>query len=89
MTDLWTLRDIDNRDDSGDPRETTGTAAELADYIEGPLLSDLTDPEDAGEEIKDVAARMRAGTWEGYDRRLLEYAGVYIRRAGQIAGVDQ
>lgn len=79
MNDLWILRDIDNRDDSGEPWETTGTAAELAGYIDGPLLDDITDPADAEEDLRAIAARMRAGTWEACDRRLLETLGVYIR----------
>ena len=80
MTDIWTMRDIENRDDSGAPWETTGTPAALADYIDGGLPSDLTDPSEAEEELRDIAARMRAGTWDTYDRRFLERLGVYIRQ---------
>ena len=79
MTDIWTMRDIENRDDSGAPWETTGTLAALADYIDGALLSDLTDPSEAEEELRDIAARMRVGKWDNYDRLSLERFGIYFR----------
>ena len=81
MTDLYVLRDIDNRDDDGAPYETEPTTlANLAGYIVGALLSDLTDPSD-GDELRRVAAEMREGRLsDESDARLRELL-VYIRKA--------
>lgn len=81
MTDLYILRDLDNRDDSGEPFETNSTTLkDLASYIDGPLLSDLTDPSD-GDELRQVAAEMREGRLSDEAEARLRELGVYIRRA--------
>ena len=82
MIDLYILRDIDNRDDSGEPYETKPTTlADLAGYIDGPLLSDLTDYDGDGDEVRQIAAEMREGRLsDEADARLRELA-VYIRKA--------
>lgn len=81
MTDLYILRDVDNRDDSGAPYETEpATLADLAGYIDGPLLSDLTNPSD-DDEVLQIAAEMREGRLsDESDARLRELL-VYIRKA--------
>lgn len=38
-----TLRDVDNRDENGAPYEITAAAESVAEYIGGPLRSDLTE----------------------------------------------
>lgn len=47
----WTLRDMDNRDDAGAPWEVTAPPAELVDYLNGPVRSDLADPSFGGTEL--------------------------------------
>ena len=81
MTDLYILRDIDNRDDSGAPFETKPTTlAGLAGYIDGALLSDLTDPSD-GDELRRIAAEMREGQLSDESSARLRELMVYIRKA--------
>lgn len=80
-TDHYILRDIDNRDDSGSPYETEPTTlAALAGYIDGPLISDLTDPSDA-DEVRLVAAEMREGQLSDESNARLRELMVYIRKA--------
>ena len=77
----YVLRDIDNRDDSGAPYETEPTTlAALAGYIDGPLISDLTDPGDA-DEVRLVAAEMREGRLSDESDARLRELMVYIRKA--------
>lgn len=79
--DLYILRDIDNRDDSGAPYETEPTTlADLANYVDGPLLSDLTDPGD-GDEIRRIAAEMREGRLSDESNARLRELMVRIRKA--------
>ena len=79
-TDLFILSDIDNRDDSGSPYETEPTTlADLANYIDGALLSDLTDPSDA-DEVRLVAAEMREGRLSDESDARLRELMVYIRK---------
>ena len=79
-TDLYILRDIDNRDDSGAPYETKPTTlAGLAGYIDGPLLSDLTDY--GGDEVRQIAAEMREGRLSDEAEARLRELLVYIRKA--------
>ena len=80
MTDLYILRDVDNRDDSGAPYETEPTTlANLAGYIDGPLLSDLTDPSNA-DEVRRIAAEMREGRLSDESDARLRELMVYIRK---------
>ena len=82
MTDLYILRDIDNRDDSGAPFETRPTTlAGLAGYIDGPLLSDLID-HGGDDDLRQIAAEMREGRLSDEAEARLRELGVYIRRAG-------
>ena len=81
MNDLYILRDIDNRDDSGAPFETEpATLADLAAYIAGPLLSDLIDHSNA-DELWQISAEMREGRLSDEAEARLRRLGVYIRRA--------
>ena len=80
-TDHYILRDVDNRDDSGAPYETEPTTlAALANYIDGALLSDLTDPSNA-DEVRRVAAEMREGRLSDESDARLRELMVYIRKA--------
>ncbi|MBB1512001.1 hypothetical protein H5399_05200 [Tessaracoccus sp. MC1627] len=80
MTDLYVLRDIDNRDDDGAPYETEPTTlADLANYIDGPLLSDLTDY--GGDEVRQIAAEMRGGRFSDESRARLRELSVHVRKA--------
>ena len=76
----YILRDVDNRDEDGAPYETEPTTlADLANYVDGPLISDLTNPSDA-DEVRQIAAEMREGRLsDASDARLRELL-VYIRR---------
>lgn len=82
----YTLRDIDNRDDDWTPFEATGTLAELAGYIDGPLLADLTDPGtepgEWGAVVRAIAAEMRADSLTSESRARLAELGVTIAEAG-------
>ena len=81
MTDLYILCDIDNRDDSGAPFETKPTTLEdLAGHIDGPLLSDLTNPSD-GDEVRQIAAEMREGRLSDEAEARLRELLVCIRKA--------
>lgn len=80
-TDHYILRDIDNRDDGGAPYETRPTTlADLANYVDGPLLSDLTDPSNA-DEVRSIAAEMREGRLSDESHARLRGLSVYIRKA--------
>ncbi len=79
--DHYILRDIDNRDDGGAPYETRPTTlADLANYVDGPLLSDLTDPSNA-DEVRRIAAEMREGRLSDESHARLRGLSVYIRKA--------
>lgn len=79
-TDHYILRDIDNRDDSGAPYETEpAPLADLADYIDGPLLSDLTNPSNT-DEVRRIAAEMREGQLSDESNARLRELAVYIRK---------
>lgn len=79
-TDHYILRDIDNRDDGGAPYETRPTTlADLANYVDGPLLSDLTDPSNA-DEVRRIAAEMREGRLSDESHARLRGLSVYIRK---------
>ena len=81
MTDHYILRDIDNRDDGGAPYETEPTTlAALANYVDGALLSDLTDPSD-GDEVRQIAAEMREGQLSDESNARLRELAVYVRKA--------
>ena len=80
-TDHYILRDVDNRDDNGEPYETEPTSlADLAGYIDGPLLADLIDPS-GGDEVRQIAAEIRDGRLSDEAEARLRELGVYIRRA--------
>ena len=80
MTDHYILRDIDNRD-AELPYETEPTTlAALAGYIDGALLSDLTDPSNA-DEVRRIAAEMREGRLSDEADACLRGLSVYIRKA--------
>lgn len=80
MSELWVLRDIDNRDDGGAPYETEPTTlADLANYVDGALLSDLTDY--GGGEVRQIAAEMREGLLSDESTARLRELMVYIRKA--------
>lgn len=78
MSTTYTLRDIDNRDDDWTPFETTGPLPELAGYIDGPLLSDLTDPGKWEAMVRTIAAEMRADSLTSESRSRLAKLGVTI-----------
>ena len=81
MTDHYILRDIDNRDDGGAPYETEPTTlAALAGYIDGALLSDLTDPSNT-DEVRRIAAEMREGRLSDESHARLRELAVYVRKA--------
>lgn len=81
MSTTYTLRDIDNRDDDGAPWETTATLPELAGYIDGPLLSDLTNPGKWGAVVRAIAAEMRADSLTSESGARLVELGVTITEA--------
>lgn len=43
----WRMRDLDNRGDDSDPYEIINYPAEIANYVDGPVRSDLTHPDEA------------------------------------------
>lgn len=78
MEQLYLLRDIDNRDDDGAPYETVGPLEFLAEYIDGPLRSDLTD--DADLDTDEIVAAMRGRKFSDDHAAQLRSAGVWITR---------
>lgn len=76
MTTHYRLRDIDNRDGDGAPYETTGTLTALADYIDGPLRSDLTETSDL--DLDPIVDEMRSGTLTPDHQQRLREASIYI-----------
>jgi len=56
-----TLRDVDNRDADGAPYEFTGSLDQVAAYLDGPLRSDLSDPEESAEDLDAAIAHVRGG----------------------------
>ena len=65
----WTLRDIDNRDDSGAPYEITDKPKRLVPYLDQAVRRDLTASADEGSldeligafKTSDLAAAVRRG----------------------------
>lgn len=74
----YTLRDIDNRGDNGEPYEFTGTADEVCGYIDGPLRGDLIHDRDGT-----LSEAMRLVTADDLDgaNDLLRPMSVHLRRA--------
>ncbi|MCM1011921.1 hypothetical protein [Brevibacterium sp. XM4083] len=46
---MWRMRDTDNRDDDGGPYEIVNYPTEIAEYVDGPVRSDLTFHADSAE----------------------------------------
>lgn len=81
MTDYWILRDIDNRD-GDEPYETVPLALPMhAGYIDGPLLADLTNPNEHADDIRRIAAEMREGRLSDGDQTILREMSIYMRKA--------
>lgn len=73
----YRLRDMDNRGDDGEPWETKGSLAKLADYVDGPLRGDLRD--EAKANLDPIVAEMREGRLsEAHREELRRRTGVYI-----------
>lgn len=83
---MYRLRDVDNRDDEGAPWETTGTLPELAGYIDGPLLGDLSSPDWWGDEVLRIADEMRSGLLSDNSMATLLELGVTITEVGESTG---
>lgn len=78
MSEVYVLRDIDNRDDDGAPWECESpTLAGFIGYVDGPLRSDITGQEglDALDEAIDALRR----EWFPDAEARLRELGVYIR----------
>lgn len=78
MSEYYVLRDIDNRDDSGEPWETKSpTLSGFIGYVDGPLRSDVTGQEglEALEEAIEALRNERFPTAEARLKKL----GVYLR----------
>lgn len=55
---IYTLRDLDNRGDDDQPFEMRGDLVEIVTYLDGPLRSDLTDPEINGADVDAAIDRL-------------------------------
>lgn len=77
MSEIYRLRDIDNRDDTGAPFEfTVPTLTEMIPYVDGPLRSDIWNPE--GKETIDEAVDALRREWFPTAEARLRELGVYI-----------
>ena len=75
-TEMYKLRDIDNRGDDGDPFEfTVSTLAEMVPYVDGALRSDVKP--DGLETVDDAVDALRRENFPVAEARLREL-GVYI-----------
>ncbi|MBG6083259.1 hypothetical protein [Zhihengliuella flava] len=76
-TELYRLRDLDNRDENGAPFEfSVPTLTEMIPYVDGPLRSDMTSDEGHGRVDQAIDA-LRRENFPVAEQRLRE-CGVYI-----------
>lgn len=77
MSEYYVLRDMDNRDDNGEPWETTSpTLAGFIPYIDGPVRDDTT--VQGQEKLEKSIDALRRENFPLADAHLREL-GIYIR----------
>ena len=72
-----TLRDIDNRDDTGKPYEITTAVESVIGYLDGPLRRDLSEPAIGGPDIDEAIGHVRAGRLDEANA-LLNHMNVWL-----------
>ena len=78
MSEYYVLRDVDNRDDQGEPWETESpTLAGFISYVDGPLREDLATNE-AKEKCDEAIEALRRENFPTAQEHLRQL-GVYIR----------
>ena len=78
MSEYYVLRDVDNRDDQGEPWEIAfPTLTGFIGYVDGPLRDDVITPE--GLEHVDAALEALRREWFPAAEKHLREVGVYLR----------